>query len=434
MASPIDPLTHLRECPDCGLFQRIGALRPGESAECERCGALLRRRRHNSLATAAALTCAGLFALFAAVISPLLGFRLTGRFSQTGLAGLPIGLEGQNMPLLAIVVLATTMLAPFLRLFLTTVAILGVRGGMPRGVLITMARLREILRPWAMIEVFMLGLFVAYTRLAALAQVTLGDGLYALGALVLLTAFADWWLDDEALWEAIGRVPWPPGVAAAEAPGAAAGGLVGCDVCGLVHRGRPGLACARCAVPLKARKTNSVTRTWALLIAAAVLYIPANAYPFLTVVRLGQGAPSTIIGGVKELVDLQMWPLALLVFVASITVPLLKLVGLGYLLITTQRGSSWRLAGRTRLYRAVDFIGRWSMIDIFMLSLLTALVRMGVLASVTPNAGAVAFAGVVVLTMLAAISFDPRVAWDAADSRAAAEAAAEPIGMGEMRA
>ena len=170
-----------------------------------------------------------------------------------------------------------------------------------------------------------------------------------------------------------------------------------------------------------------VARTWALLATAAVLYVPANVYPVMTVIRLARGHPSTILGGVQELIEYRMWPLAALVFVASVLVPVLKLVGLGLLLILTQRRSPARLVDRTRLFRLVDFVGRWSMIDVFMLAVLTALVRMGVIGSVTPGWGAVAFGAVVVTTMLAAISFDPRVAWDEAEERAPARARAAAV-------
>ncbi len=409
-------LLGLRECPDCGLFQQIAPLRPGQVAECSRCGALLRRRRRNSLGTTAALALAALMALFIAVISPILGFRLAGQERLTGLAGLPIGFENQGMPLLAIVVLTTTMVAPFLRLITTLLVIVGSRNsggtGLSRGTLIFMARLRHVLKPWAMTEVFLLGMFVAYTRLAALATVTIGVGLYALGALMVLTAWADCWLDEDAMWDAIGR----RGHTGPDAPGAAHGRLMGCDTCGQVSRGAPGHSCPRCDIPLRDRKPQAIARSWALLITAAVLYLPANIYPVMTVIRLGHGSPSTILGGVQELIEDRMWPLAALVLVASILVPLFKLLGLGTLLAMTQWRSNDRLIDRTRLFRIVDFVGRWSMIDVFMLSILTALVRMGFIASVTPGYGAVAFASVVVLTMLAALSFDPRMMWDAANA------------------
>jgi paraquat-inducible protein A len=413
MNEPVPHLLGLRECPDCGLFQQIGRLRPGQVAECERCGAMLRRRRRNSLSTTAALALGALMVLFVAVISPIIEFRLAGQDRTTGLAGLPLGFEEQGMGFLAFVVLMTTMVAPFLRLLMTLLVIVGTRniggGGLSRGTLIFMARVRHMLKPWAMIEVFMLGMFVAYTRLAALATVTIGVGLYALGALMVLTAWADCWLDEDALWDAIGR-------RGHAGPSVVHGRLIGCDICGQVSRGAPGDACPRCEVKLRYRKPQAIGRSWALLITAAILYIPANVYPVMTVIRLGQGSPSTILGGVQELVEVRMWPLALLVLVASVLVPMFKLLGLGTLLVMTQWRSNDRLIDRTRLFRIVDFVGRWSMIDVFMLSILTALVRMGIIASVTPGYGAVAFASVVVLTMLAALSFDPRLMWDAAEA------------------
>ena len=172
------------------------------------------------------------------------------------------------------------------------------------------------------------------------------------------------------------------------------------------------MPCTRCGFRLHDRKPASIQRTWAFALAALVLYIPANTYPVLTVIRLGAGQPSTILGGVRELIEIGMWPLAALVFFASVAVPVLKLVGLAILLISTHMGTGWALHDRTVLYRIVDAIGRWSMIDIFMESILVALVSSAQLASVYPGPGAIAFAAVVILTMLAARSFDPRLMWD----------------------
>jgi paraquat-inducible protein A len=150
------------------------------------------------------------------------------------------------------------------------------------------------------------------------------------------------------------------------------------------------------------------------VIAALVLYVPANLYPVLTVVQLGAGSPSTILGGVEELLASGMYPLAALVFFASILVPVLKLTGLLVMLLTTHYGLRTRPRDRTVLYRIVSAIGRWSMIDIFMESILVALVRFGVIVTIEPGGGAIAFAAVVVITMFAAEGFDPRLMWDAA--------------------
>jgi len=194
-------------------------------------------------------------------------------------------------------------------------------------------------------------------------------------------------------------------------------GALACPACALlcaVPSGAEGaaLACPRCNSPLWRRKPGGTSKTWALLVAAAILYVPANVLPVMTLTYLGHSERDTILGGVVALFQSGMWEIGALVFVASITVPLLKIVTLAYLLISVRRRSSSRPADRTRLYRFVEYIGRWSMIDMFMLSILVALVQIGWLATVRPGPGATCFAAVVILTMFAASSFDPRLIWD----------------------
>ncbi|MEM7223347.1 MAG: paraquat-inducible protein A [Pseudomonadota bacterium] len=174
--------------------------------------------------------------------------------------------------------------------------------------------------------------------------------------------------------------------------------------------------CPRCGEALSQRKPNSLSRTWALLIAAAVLYVPANLFPVMTIISFGASQPATILTGVKELAAAGMWPIAVLVFVASITIPMLKLVSLSFLLISVQLRSQWRPRDRTRLYHMIEGIGRWSMIDVFMISILVALIQLAQIATVEPGVGAVCFATVVILTMLATSAFDPRLIWDCLES------------------
>jgi paraquat-inducible protein A len=189
-----------------------------------------------------------------------------------------------------------------------------------------------------------------------------------------------------------------------------------CHDCGLLCRlagpAVHGALCARCGAELHFRKPASLERTWALVIAAAVCYLPANVLPVMMVTSFGQVASDTIFSGVVYFLTHGMWPLALVVFVASIFVPVLKLAILVFLLLSVQRGSSWRPVERTRLYRITEAIGRWSMVDIFAITILVALVRLGNIASIDAGPGAVFFGAVVVLTMLAAESFDPRLIWD----------------------
>jgi paraquat-inducible protein A len=175
--------------------------------------------------------------------------------------------------------------------------------------------------------------------------------------------------------------------------------------------------CPRCGGELAWRRPNSIQYTWALVIAAAICYIPANVLPVLSTTALGSTDSDTIIGGVVFLYTSGSWPLALIVLIASVMVPLGKLVALTYLLITVQRGSITSNHERTRLYRMVEFIGRWSMLDVFVDTFTVALVQLQPLMSVAPGPGVVFFAAVVVLTMIAAESFDPRLIWDAGASK-----------------
>lgn len=196
-----------------------------------------------------------------------------------------------------------------------------------------------------------------------------------------------------------------------------------CHDCGLTSRlvepSAHGVLCPRCGAALHERKPRSLERTWAWLIAAALCYLPANLLPIMKVTSLGRAQADTIMSGVAYLLLHGMWPLALVVFTASVFVPLLKLAILFGLLISVHRHSRWRPVDRTRLYRITEAIGRWSMVDIFVVTILVALVRLGNLATVEAQTGAVFFGAVVVMTMLAAESFDPRLIWDRSEARTA---------------
>ena len=192
-------------------------------------------------------------------------------------------------------------------------------------------------------------------------------------------------------------------------------GLISCHSCHLLCRSakQPAhMLCPRCGASMHDRKPNSIARTWALVLAALIFYIPANVLPITTVISLGKAQSDTIMSGVIYFIHTGMWPIALVIFLASVFVPLLKLLILMFLLISVQRKSSWRPRDRTQLYRIVEAIGRWSMVDIYVVTVLVALLKLGVLASIEAGVGAVFFGLVVVITMFAAMSFDPRLIWD----------------------
>jgi paraquat-inducible protein A len=207
-------------------------------------------------------------------------------------------------------------------------------------------------------------------------------------------------------------------------PRAAELGLIGCHVCGLTCRSGPGdeylegghMVCPRCGSALHRRKPNSFVRTWALLITGFLLYIPANVLPIMRTASLNDIDDNTIISGVVELWVKGSPDLAVIVFTASIVVPMLKFLSMGMLLLSSQRGSGWARPQRAKLYRLVEFIGYWSMLDVFVVALLTALVRFNFLSRVEPLPGVIFFGLTVVLTMLASMSFDPRLIWDGRDT------------------
>ncbi|PID40494.1 MAG: paraquat-inducible membrane protein A [Proteobacteria bacterium] len=206
--------------------------------------------------------------------------------------------------------------------------------------------------------------------------------------------------------------PDPPALTAARC------GKISCHCCSLLvqHPSAPHgtrICCPRCGARLHLRKPNAIARTWALVIAATIFYVPANLLPVTRTSYLGSTQSDTIMSGVFFFMQTGSWGIALIIFVASIMVPIAKLIILGGLLISVQRRACWRPRERTRLYRITELVGRWSMLDVFVVTVLVALVRLGYLTTIEAGSGVVYFAAVVVITMIAAMTFDPRMIWDA---------------------
>jgi paraquat-inducible protein A len=200
-------------------------------------------------------------------------------------------------------------------------------------------------------------------------------------------------------------------------------GLIACRYCHALLRAPSGaspndtsLICPTCGSHVHSRIPHSLQKTTALLIASAILYVPANTLPVMSLTYLGQYQADTIISGVFDLADEGLWSLAVIVFVASIVVPLLKLTVLSALLVSVTLKSRWRPVDRTRLYRITEFVGRWSMVDIYVIAILVALVQFGQLATIYAGVASLSFAAVVILTMFAAQTFDPRLIWDVMES------------------
>ena len=393
------------------MVSALPAKKPLHVVYCPRCDLALWRMRRVSFHFPLACGLAALFFYMSALAAPFLEISAYGRFQLARIATGPTQLTDQGYNSVALLVFAVTMIFPGIKLAILLLTLIGIETRFLHNRLLkAMFRWYWPLSPWAMIDVYLLGFLVAYTRLTAIASVHLDTALFSLIGFMVTIAAADGSLDHEAAWRALDHD-------ATHAPGTpappAASTFIGCDACGLLNHALPGTPCRRCHGTLRPRKTNSVSRTWALLSAAALLYIPANIYPVMTLTELDRTYSYTIMGGIVELVDYNLWPLALLVFFASITIPLMKLLTLGYMLLATQKGSTLHLIGRTRAFRIIDFIGRWSMIDVFMISILVALVRFNQFADVRAQPGVSCFAAVVVLTIFAVNTFDPRLMWDA---------------------
>jgi paraquat-inducible protein A len=350
-----------------------------------------------------ALTFAALLLLLPALIWPLGTVSSFGAQRQTWLETGVSALWSGGFPSLAAVVGLFSVALPYVYLGLLTWVLGSLRFGLD-GPLGTLFRWVKYLRPWMMIEVYLVGCFVAYSRIKVVSTIEIGAGGWCLLAASLAFLLALTQLDERTVWGAL----------SAGDAGKEGTQTIACTVCDLIVAGtEEGSTCPRCAAKLHVRKPDAIKRTAALVIAGFLLYVPANVLPVLTTVRLGRADENTILSGVLELIENHLWPLAIIVFVASIILPLLKLCGLTWMLLATYRRSGRLLVGRTRFYRMIDLVGRWSNIDVFTVSVLIAALRFGALTEVRAGDGLVAFAAVVVITMVATSVFDTRLMWDA---------------------
>ena len=185
----------------------------------------------------------------------------------------------------------------------------------------------------------------------------------------------------------------------------------GCHTCGRVNSLEDS-HCQRCRAPIHSRKNGSVQRCLALSLASVIVYIPANVWPIMTVTNLGRTEESTILGGVATFWQMKAYPVAITIFIASVLIPALKLLALGWLCALSSGWVDTDPRKATRIYWLTELVGRWSMVDVFVVAILVALVQLGAIMSIAPGTAAVSFGLMVILTMLAALSFDPRVIWD----------------------
>lgn len=397
-------------CPQCDLLVELPALAEGEKACCPRCHATLTthwrlpRWRLNSYSLAA------LFMLLLASLFPFVSMQVSGIHSQISLLTISQVMFAENYLILGVLFLLLVILMPGISLLIILLLINPL--SLTRRVKIRLARLLFCLKSWGMPEIFIAGVLVSFVKLLAYGDIGIGVSFLPMCLFCLLQLRVFQCLDRRWLWQLIAPVP-PPGQKLSIG---VTGIHQGLRLCGCCHGVVPvkKLRCPRCHSKGYVRRKHSLQWTMALLLTAIMLYLPANILPMMNTEFLGSKASATILSGVMLLWKEGAYPVALVIFIASIIVPGLKMIAIGWLCCDAKGYSRLHGSAMHLVYEIVEFVGRWSMIDVFVIAVLSALVRTGALMSIYPATGSLVFALVVIITMFAVLTFDPRLCWDRA--------------------
>ena len=395
-------------CRDCGQIQSIAAAAYGGSLRCVRCGYTLERLNGRSLTLAFACSLATLLLLFPANLLPILQVNILAATNHSYIASGVVGIWSQGWPVAAIVIGLEIIALPFLRFGLLSLVLGMLWLGRPAAWLGRGFRWAEWLDNWAMMDVFVFGGFIGYERVVQELPVRILPGGYCVIAAAFLSLVTRAALERRQIWRRIGPV-------AREA----APDMICCTSCDHpappVAEGRP---CPRCGATMWRCRPYAPMRAMALTLAGFAFYPVAYLYPMESSDVLGDLTGYSILTGVFKLVQAHLWIFAVIIFSASVLIPLLKLFAFAWFGLSIQRRSRARLRLKTRLYRLIDTIGRWSHIDVFTVSVFLPLMHLSGLLAVLVGKALPAFLAVVVLTMLAASLFDPRAMWLAAERRA----------------
>ncbi|MBN3114103.1 membrane integrity-associated transporter subunit PqiA [Pectobacterium brasiliense] len=400
-------------CPQCDLLVELPELLHGQKATCPRCKTALTSRQTEPRKRPVGYAVSALFMLLLANLFPFVSMRVAGITSEITLIQIPKVMVAENYASVATLFMLFVQLVPAFSM--ATLILLCLHASLPLVLKKNLGKMLFHLKSWGMAEIFLAGVLVSFVKLMSYGDIGIGTSFmpFVLFCLLQLLAFQS--LDRRWLWNDI--MP-PPALPAPPALGQSglSQGLRSCPCCTAILPANQ-LICPRCHSRGHARKKHSLQWTLALLITSVMLYIPSNLMPIMVTEAFGDRMGSTIMSGVILLWGMGSYPVALVIFVASVMVPSLKMLALGWL--------CWQANGKTKktedsermhvIYEMVEFVGRWSMIDVFVIAVLSAMVRIGRLMSIYPAVGAVLFAAVVILTMFAAMMFDPRLLWDRRD-------------------
>jgi paraquat-inducible protein A len=394
-------------CDRCGTLQRVA----GEASltSCLRCHSEIERRTGRRLDTALAFASTTFLLLAPANLLPFLSTAALGQTQTSLLVSSAIELAREGWPALAVVIGLVLIVLPPLRFGLLTVVLALLHTPWRPAWLGGAFRIANALQPWAMVDVGLLGLWVAYARLHATVPTHLGAGGVCFVAAGVSALLARACLNRRDVWRRL----------EADAPAPASGLSLSCEACGQLHPiAAQGGRCSRCGARTSGRRPQAASRAAGLALAGLLLYLPANLYAMATIPIGFEPTGYTVLEGVKDLAEAHLYALALLVFCASFAIPFLKLTALGWFVLSVLRGSARRLLAKTHLYVVVEEIGRWSMVDPLVIACFVPVMQFNTKLYGQAGPAAMAFTAVVVLTMLATQVFDPRRLWDAAEVRA----------------
>lgn len=428
-ADEVSGETILTACGGCDLLLDVPAIPDGHNVTCRRCGTTVKKTTRNSVDRVLALSIAGLTLYIPAIFMPLMklstiGISVSGNVIETAVSFIHSGYF-----LVAVTVLMTAVIFPLVKLLLSFLTALQIKLGKRPPWLKGSFRLLAHLDEWGMIEVYLLGILVSLIKIYGMASIHFDVGFFSFIGLVIISIAASSNTDKDLFWqyisdyddqsERVRDLEFIKTTDATKSGGeitAAQCGLMRCHDCGILvddetlHRHDEG--CPRCGSSVHERKPNTISRTWALVLTSLVLVLPANILPIMEVSFLGIPDRSTIMDGIIYFFKEGSYGIGLIIFLASILVPLFKILGLIIMLLTIRFRRARFLRQKTKMFRFIEFIGRWSMLDIFVIALMTVLVDFGFFTSVKTAPGATFFCLVVFCTMLAAIVFDPRTMWD----------------------
>jgi len=380
----------------------------GHKANCPRCGVTLTTQWDAPRQRPTAYALVALFMLLLSNLFPFVNMKVAGITSEVTLMEIPGVMFSEDYVSLGTLFMLFVQLVP--AFCLITILLLVNRVVLPRRLKHGMARIFFQLKTWGMAEIFLAGVLVSFVKLMAYGDIGIGSSFipWCLFCILQLRAFQC--VDRRWLWDDLAPMPVLTTPLKVGVPGIRQG-LRSCRCCTAILPANT-LQCPRCETRGYVRRKNSLQWTLALLFTAILLYFPANILPIMITDLLGDKMPSTILAGVILLWSEGSYPVAMVIFIASILVPTLKMIAIGWL-CWDAKGHGQRDSERMHLiYEVVEFVGRWSMIDVFVIAVLSSLVRMGGLMSIYPAMGALMFALVVIMTMFAAMTFDPRLSWD----------------------